>query len=61
MLDEYSPAGAMIAHSDVAYVIDATGHTRVILNTDPGPGTATTESSLTATIVDEIDTVRTSS
>jgi len=61
VLDEYSPAGAMIAHSDVAYVIDATGHTRVILDTDPGPGTATTESSLTATIVDEVDTVRTSS
>jgi hypothetical protein len=51
----------MIAHSDVAYVIDATGHTRVILNTDPGPGTATTESSLAATIVNEVDTVRTSS
>ena len=61
VLDEYSPAGAMIAHSDVAYVIDATGHTRVILNTDPGPGTATTESSLAATIVNEVDTVRTSS
>jgi len=61
VLDEYSPAGAMIAHSDVAYVIDATGHTRVILNTDPGPGTATTESSLAATIVNEVETVRTSS
>ena len=61
VLDEYSPAGAMIAHSDVAYVIDATGHTRVILNTDPGPGTTTTQSSLSATIVDEVDTVRTSS
>ena len=51
----------MIAHSDVAYVIDATGHTRVILNTDPGPGTATTESSFAATIVNEVDTVRASS
>jgi cytochrome oxidase Cu insertion factor (SCO1/SenC/PrrC family) len=61
VLDEYSPAGAMIAHSDVAYVIDATGHTRVILNTDPGPGTVTSESSLAATIVNEVDSVRTSS
>ena len=61
VLDGYSPAGAMIAHSDVAYVIDATGHIRVILNTDPGPGTATTESSLAATIVNEVETVRTSS
>ena len=51
----------MIAHSDVAYVIDATGHTRVILDTDTGPATATYESSLAATIVDEVETVRTSS
>lgn len=58
---DYSPAGAMIAHSDVAYVIDAAGHTRVILNTDPGPGTATTESSLSATIANQVETVRTSS
>ena len=35
----------MIAHSDVAYVIDATGHTRTELNFDPGPGTASSESS----------------
>jgi cytochrome oxidase Cu insertion factor (SCO1/SenC/PrrC family) len=39
------PAGGMIAHSDIAYVIDATGHTRAELDFDPGPGTATTESS----------------
>jgi cytochrome oxidase Cu insertion factor (SCO1/SenC/PrrC family) len=39
------PAGGMIAHSDIAYVIDASGHTRAELDFDPGPGTATTESS----------------
>ena len=61
VLDEYSPAGAMIAHSDVGYVIDAKGNTREILNTDPGPGTATTESSFAATIVNAVDTVRASS
>ena len=35
----------MIAHSDLAYVIDASGHTRTELDFDPGPGTASTESS----------------
>jgi cytochrome oxidase Cu insertion factor (SCO1/SenC/PrrC family) len=39
------PAGGMIAHSDVAYVIDASGEVRAELNFDPGPGTATTKSS----------------
>jgi len=39
------PAGGMIAHSDVAYVIDAHGRTRSELDFDPGPGTATSESS----------------
>jgi cytochrome oxidase Cu insertion factor (SCO1/SenC/PrrC family) len=39
------PAGGMIAHSDVAYVIDADGHTRRELDFDPGPGTPTSVSS----------------
>jgi cytochrome oxidase Cu insertion factor (SCO1/SenC/PrrC family) len=39
------PAGGMIAHSDVAYVIDANGDTRTELDFDPGPGTASSESS----------------
>jgi cytochrome oxidase Cu insertion factor (SCO1/SenC/PrrC family) len=39
------PAGGMIAHSDVAYVIDAHGHTRAELDFDPGPGTASSVSS----------------
>jgi cytochrome oxidase Cu insertion factor (SCO1/SenC/PrrC family) len=39
------PAGGMIAHSDIAYVIDASGHTRTELNFDPGPGTTSSESS----------------
>ena len=39
------PSGGMIAHSDVAYVIDAGGHTRTELDFDPGPGTASSESS----------------
>jgi cytochrome oxidase Cu insertion factor (SCO1/SenC/PrrC family) len=39
------PAGGMIAHSDVAYVIDAHGHTRTELDFDPGPGTSSSVSS----------------
>jgi cytochrome oxidase Cu insertion factor (SCO1/SenC/PrrC family) len=42
---QVAPAGAMIAHNDVAYVIDATGHTRAELDFDPGPGTASSTSS----------------
>jgi cytochrome oxidase Cu insertion factor (SCO1/SenC/PrrC family) len=42
------PAGGMIAHSDVAFVIDATGRIRSELNFDPGPGTSSTESSFAA-------------
>jgi cytochrome oxidase Cu insertion factor (SCO1/SenC/PrrC family) len=39
------PAGSMIAHNDVAYVIDRSGHVREELSTDPGPGTTATRSS----------------
>ncbi len=39
------PGGGMIAHNDLAYVIDKGGRTRAELNFDPGPGTASTQSS----------------
>ena len=39
------PAGGMIGHSDIAYVIDRSGRTRTELNFDPGPGTASTQAS----------------
>jgi len=39
------PAGSMIGHPDIAYVIDAAGRVREELNTDPGPGTTATKSS----------------
>ena len=42
---EIVPAGGMIGHSDVAYVIDASGRTRQELNFDPGPGTASSVAS----------------
>jgi cytochrome oxidase Cu insertion factor (SCO1/SenC/PrrC family) len=44
------PAGAMIDHSDVAYVIDAKGNTRYILSADPGP-----DSTARSSFVDLLD------
>jgi len=37
---QVEPAGAMVAHGELAYLIDANGHTRVVLNTAPTPGAA---------------------
>ncbi|HTX28925.1 MAG TPA: SCO family protein [Streptosporangiaceae bacterium] len=39
------PAGAMIAHGDLAVVIDRSGYIREELGADPGPGTTSTQSS----------------
>jgi cytochrome oxidase Cu insertion factor (SCO1/SenC/PrrC family) len=46
----FATGGAMIAHSDLAYVIDATGHERYIIDTSPGPGTQTTKSSTSVVV-----------
>ena len=45
---EVVPSGGMIAHNDLAYVIDASGRTRAELDFDPGPGTTSSESSFAA-------------
>ncbi len=42
---ENLPAGAMSAHNDLAVVIDRAGHIRDEVGADPGPGTASTQSS----------------
>jgi len=39
------PAGAMLGHPDIVFVIDAHGTMRQELDFDPGPGTAATEAS----------------
>jgi cytochrome oxidase Cu insertion factor (SCO1/SenC/PrrC family) len=44
--------GGMIAHSDLAYVIDRSGHTRSELDFDPGPGTSSTQASFAAELAD---------
>jgi cytochrome oxidase Cu insertion factor (SCO1/SenC/PrrC family) len=46
----YEPGGAMIGHSDLAYVIDAAGQTRFVFDADPGPATQATRSAFAATI-----------
>jgi cytochrome oxidase Cu insertion factor (SCO1/SenC/PrrC family) len=45
------PAGGMVAHNDIAYVIDSAGRTRAELDFDPGPGTASTQSSFAGELV----------
>ena len=50
----YASGGAMIAHSDTAYVINADGGLRYVLNADPGGATAATESSFAAVLANSI-------
>jgi cytochrome oxidase Cu insertion factor (SCO1/SenC/PrrC family) len=51
---ETIPYGAMVAHSDLAFVIDSHGRERVELIDDPGPN-QTTASSFASLLVDQID------
>ena len=53
----FAPGGAMIAHTDVSYVIDPTGHMRYILNSDPGPGTEVSRSSFAVLLDNELRAV----
>jgi cytochrome oxidase Cu insertion factor (SCO1/SenC/PrrC family) len=46
----YQPGGAMIDHSDVVYIIDPSGRTREVLNSDPGPATGATGSAFSQTL-----------
>jgi cytochrome oxidase Cu insertion factor (SCO1/SenC/PrrC family) len=41
---DVTPAGAMVAHSELAYLIDAHGRTREVLSTEPGNGDASQSS-----------------
>jgi cytochrome oxidase Cu insertion factor (SCO1/SenC/PrrC family) len=49
---ETAPGGAMLAHNDIAFVIDQNGHLRQELNFDPGPGTAPTKASFATELAD---------
>ena len=47
----------MVGHSEYAYVIDAYGRTRDLLDTDPGPATGATESSFAEMLAGTIKSV----
>jgi len=55
------PAGSMISHPDIAYVIDRAGRVRAELSTDPGPGTTATKSSFAVLLADAVRTALRSS
>ena len=50
--DETLPAGAMLGHSDAAFVIGTDGRLRAELDFDPGPGSAATVSSFATELAD---------
>ncbi len=50
----YSPGGAMIAHSELAYVISPSGRVRYSLDSDPGASTSATMSSFAVTLANAI-------
>jgi cytochrome oxidase Cu insertion factor (SCO1/SenC/PrrC family) len=50
---EVSPAGAMVAHSDIAYVIDQSGRERVVLDANP-PGGSIGDDSFVQILASEI-------
>jgi cytochrome oxidase Cu insertion factor (SCO1/SenC/PrrC family) len=56
---EITPAGGMVLHNDIAFVIDARGHERAELDFDPGPGTASSQSSFAAELAAEAQQVMT--
>jgi len=47
-----STGGAMVAHDDVAFVLDRSGHIREELSDDPGPGTTSSMSSYAVLLAD---------
>jgi cytochrome oxidase Cu insertion factor (SCO1/SenC/PrrC family) len=48
------PAGAMAAHNDIAFVIDAKGTVQQEINDDPGPATDATQSSFSSLLADSV-------
>jgi cytochrome oxidase Cu insertion factor (SCO1/SenC/PrrC family) len=54
---QYLPGGSMVDHSEFAYVIDPSGHVRYDIDTDPGPSTDATQSSVAAALAGNLKTV----
>jgi cytochrome oxidase Cu insertion factor (SCO1/SenC/PrrC family) len=57
VLVETAAAGAMVAHSDLAFVIDPGGKERAELDADPGSGGTASSTSFSSLLVDRIDLV----
>jgi cytochrome oxidase Cu insertion factor (SCO1/SenC/PrrC family) len=57
VLVETAGAGAMVAHSDLTFVIDARGNERVELDDDPGSGGTPSSTSFSSLLLDRIDLV----
>jgi cytochrome oxidase Cu insertion factor (SCO1/SenC/PrrC family) len=53
VIGESLPAGAMIAHNDIAYVIDQSGQIRQELDFDPGSGTSASVASFGSLLADD--------
>jgi cytochrome oxidase Cu insertion factor (SCO1/SenC/PrrC family) len=53
---DISPAGAMVGHSEIAFVIDGRGRMRAVLDSDPG-ATSSANSSMSTLLDDELRTV----
>jgi cytochrome oxidase Cu insertion factor (SCO1/SenC/PrrC family) len=54
---QYLPGGAMVDHSEFAYVVDPRGRIRYDLDTDPGPATEATESSFAVSLAETLQKV----
>ena len=50
--EEISTGGAMVAHDDIAFILDRSGHIREELSDDPGPGTTSSMSSYSVLLAD---------
>jgi cytochrome oxidase Cu insertion factor (SCO1/SenC/PrrC family) len=53
IVGESLPAGSMIAHNDIAYIIDQSGQIRQELDFDPGPGTSASVSSFAGLLAND--------
>jgi cytochrome oxidase Cu insertion factor (SCO1/SenC/PrrC family) len=51
---QVEPGGGMVAHNDVAFVIDRSGRLRVEMGTDPGAGTAASKSSFAGVLAGQV-------
>ena len=53
VIGESLPAGAMIGHNDLAFVIDQSGQVRQELDFDPGQGTSASVSSFASLLAND--------